>query len=95
MSAFVPIASSWSRLWRVLSAHLLGAVVLCGAQAELALGQEQTVRLEGKVRTDSGATLKSGVRVRVETGEGELVAEQPANSEVPSALRVSRKRNVA
>jgi tetratricopeptide (TPR) repeat protein len=46
----------------------------------LALGQ-QSVRLEGRVRTDSGVTLKSGVKVRVETDQGELVAEQPANSQ--------------
>jgi tetratricopeptide (TPR) repeat protein len=80
MPASIPIASPWPKLWCACSAYFLGAVVLCGAQAELALGQ-QSVRLEGKVRTDSGVTLKSGVRVRVETREGELVAEQPVNSE--------------
>jgi tetratricopeptide (TPR) repeat protein len=80
MPASIPIASPWPKLWCACSAYFLGVLVLCGAQTqlELALG---TVRLEGKVRTDSGVTLKSGVRVRVETREGELVAEQPVNSE--------------
>jgi len=66
--------SSWAYV------RMLGGFALCLLLADIALGQ-QTVRLEGKVRTDAGATLKSGVNVRIETDEGQLVAEQPANSE--------------
>jgi tetratricopeptide (TPR) repeat protein len=69
-----------SRRFWVLSARLLGSFLCCAILAGVALGQ-QTVRLEGTVRTDTGLTLKSGVNVRVENDKGELVAEQPANSE--------------
>jgi tetratricopeptide (TPR) repeat protein len=33
------------------------------------------------VRTDAGATPRSGVKIRIETDEGKLVAEEPANSD--------------
>ncbi len=42
---------------------------------------QQTVTLEGRVRTDNGQTIPSGVNALLETGEGMLVARQPANSE--------------
>lgn len=70
----------WSRGSWALCERLPGTLVLCVIFADVALGQ-QTVRLEGRVRTDAGVTLKSGVNVRLETEEGQVVAEQPANSE--------------
>lgn len=82
MRASFRISSSWPRLWRGwrrFCACLLGALVLAGLRVEVALGQ-QSVRLEGTVRTDAGATLNSGVKVRIETEEGKLIAEQPADS---------------
>lgn len=83
MLASLRISSSWPRLWRGLglfSTCLLGGFVLGGLQLEVALGQ-QTVRLEGRVRGDAGVTLRSGVKIQIETDEGKLIAEQPANSE--------------
>jgi tetratricopeptide (TPR) repeat protein len=84
MLASLRISSSRPRLWRGLrlfSACLLGSFVLGALQLEVALGQQSTVYLEGEVRTDAGATPSSGVKVRIETDEGNLIAEQPANSD--------------
>jgi len=39
-----------------------------------------TIELRGRVRTDSGQTIRFGVTVRLETTDGQVVAEQPANS---------------
>jgi tetratricopeptide (TPR) repeat protein len=41
--------------------------------------REQTVKLEGWVRTDSGLTLPPGVIVRLETRAGVIAGEQPTN----------------
>lgn len=62
----------------VLAGRLLASLMICLALASAGLAQ---VRLEGRVRTDTGEPIRSGVNVRVETEEGQLVAEQPANSE--------------
>jgi len=62
----------------LLAGRLLASLIACMALASAGLAQ---VRLEGKVRTDTGEAIKSGVNVRVETEDGQLVAEQPANSE--------------
>jgi len=83
MLASLRISSSWPRLWRGLglfSTCLLGGFVLGGLQVEVALGQ-QTVRFEGRVRSDAGLAPRSGVKIRIETDEGKLIAEEPANSE--------------
>jgi tetratricopeptide (TPR) repeat protein len=58
----------------------LGAMALCAALPGLLWCQED-VRLEGRVRTETGAILKSGVTVRLESDEGQVVREQPVNSE--------------
>ena len=70
----------WARRAFPVWECLLGIGVLCHFPASEALAQ-QTVRLEGRIRTDSGATLGTGVNVRLETDEARLIAEQPANSE--------------
>lgn len=83
MPAYLRITSSWPRLWRGLRLFfmcLLGGFVLSGLRVQVALG-EQTARLEGEVRTDAGVAPSSGVKIRIETDEGKLIAEQPANSD--------------
>jgi len=64
----------------VLAGRLTVLLILCATLASVALAQ-QTVHLEGKVRTDAGETIRSGVTVRLESDEGQMVTEQPANSE--------------
>lgn len=59
--------------------YLFLVCLLCRFSAGVALGQ-QTVRLAGRVRTDTGDTINSGVKIRLETDEGELVVEVPASS---------------
>jgi tetratricopeptide (TPR) repeat protein len=41
---------------------------------------QKVLDLQGRVRTDKGQAIPMGVTVRLETAEGRLVAEQPANS---------------
>src|ERR1700758_1398654 len=53
--------------------------LICGLLAVPAFPQN-TVTLQGRVRSDNGRTLTSGVTGRLETSEGMLVGEQPANS---------------
>ncbi len=62
----------------VLVSRLLGSLIVCLATATAGLAQ---VHLEGKVRTETGEAIRSGVNVRVEKEDGQLVAEQPANSD--------------
>lgn len=47
----------------------------------LPAGGQQTVTLVGRVRTDRGQAISSGVNLRLETTEGLLVAQQPASSD--------------
>jgi tetratricopeptide (TPR) repeat protein len=51
-----------------------------------------TIDLRGKVRTDNGQTIPFGVTVRLESTDGRLVAEQPANSngdfDFPNILKI-------
>jgi len=74
-----------------MSRDLLRAIVCqaalkpaaCGLIMLLALSRasgQQDVSLYGNVRTNQGVALTSGVEVRLETGDHELVAEQPVNT---------------
>lgn len=67
----------------LLGVSLLGANTLTAQRTHLpgsGTSLQQTANLEGKVRTDDGVTLLSSVTVRLETAQGELAGEQPANS---------------
>jgi hypothetical protein len=83
--------SATTRL-RVLS--LVSLWLLCAAPA---IGQ-RSATLEGRVRTDQGQVIPSGVQVRLETLGGEVAAEQPANSdgrfEVPGLPRIAYRLTV-
>jgi tetratricopeptide (TPR) repeat protein len=76
----------------VLAGRLLVVLILFTALASVSLAQ-QTVHLEGKVRTDAGDTIRSGITVRLENDEGQLVSEQPANSEGAFDFPYLRKVN--
>ena len=94
--------SSGSVLCAVLSllrwsGVVAGRLAVCGMLVAVLTGvasaQQQTVHLEGKIRTDSGDIPRLGVTVRLENDEGQLVTEQPANSEGAFDFPYLRKIN--
>ena len=70
-SAFPP-AATHLRVLSLVALWVLGAVPAIG---------QRSATLEGRVRTDQGQVIPSGVQIRLETLEGEVAAEQPANSD--------------
>ncbi|HEV2494634.1 MAG TPA: tetratricopeptide repeat protein [Terriglobia bacterium] len=76
---------------RYLKAHLdvlkvIGVCVVCASQAAaqrfpgtVESEAPHTASLEGRVRVEGGQTTPSGVMIRLETSEGQIAAEQPAN----------------
>jgi tetratricopeptide (TPR) repeat protein len=58
---------------------VLGLAMLCLCCALPAQGQ-QTVDIRGQVQTNEGRVIPFGITVRLETGEGMLVGQRPANS---------------
>ncbi len=60
----------------LLGAVMLGVVLAAGAQVK-----RVPMHIQGRVRTSTGATLGSSVTVRLEREDGEVVAEQPADSD--------------
>ena len=77
----------------VVAARLLLSGLVCAMLVSVAVAQQQTVHLEGKVRTDSGDTIRSGITVRLEDADGQLVTEQPANSDGAFDFPYLRKMN--
>lgn len=53
----------------------------CWGLSVLPAEGQNVVSMVGQVRTEDGQVIPSGVTLRLETGEGELVQQQPANSD--------------
>lgn len=67
-----PSATTRLQVLSLVAVWVLGAVP--------AIGQHSAI-LEGRVRTDQGQVLPSGVQIRLVALNGEVAAEQPANSD--------------
>ena len=73
-------------VFRELPVRVCRVMLKCAACAFLMLlaltraAAQQDADINGNVRTKQGVALSSGVEVRLETGEHELVAEQPVNT---------------
>src|SRR5437016_13828008 len=73
LRAFFRQAKRWTSVrWRFVAGSYLPIVILFWLAAAFPATGEQTVRLEGRVRTDASVAL--------ETDQGQLVAEAPADS---------------
>ncbi len=81
LRAFFRQAKRWTSVrLRFVASSYLPIILLFWLAAAFPATGEQTVRLEGRVRTDASVALRSGVKIRLETDQGQLVAEAPADS---------------
>ncbi len=69
-------ASCFTAALRIIVLFILACWVFSVSPAAC----QNTASIEGQVRTDEGRVIPFGVTVRLETGEGMLEGEQPANS---------------